>query len=381
MKKIISFFFFFVLGINLPLSAQTTLAKGDIVLLGINACFNNHCKKKNHNEIDDKIYLVPLDHLRQGTSFIITDNGWERVNDNYFGTTEGVLRFTSRKYIKKGTVIALNIIPNSDKNKLEKVNPDWKVEVLNGNNNNFDFAQHDQFFLVDGKNQWSNNGNHKGNLKDKPYLFAFNNKIVWKGKTGSSNDSSLPDENPNNDNKKDLRNFHLSLLAEKKEDFKHYHYYNGPKTSTSRNQWMIRLLNPNNWKTEESHNEFDNNFKPENLEVNDLIGEIKVCEGENITLEIEKDGEKSIQEVVGWYKSTVNTLSNPTEISSSTSNLLTIQANETGTFFYFAKIKYTLNHKKNQDGTIQSNSAVVNSGYYRVIVNKSVETTPIEQIN
>ena len=144
---------------------------------------------------------------------------------------------------------------------------------------------------------------------------------------------------------------------------------------------MIRLLNPNNWETEESHNEFDNNFKPENLEVNDLIGEIKVCEGENITLEIEKDGEKSIQEVVGWYKSTVNTLSNPTEISSSTSNLLTIPANETGTFFYFAKIKYTLNHKKNQGGTMQSNSAVVNSGYYRVIVNKSVETTPIEPIN
>ncbi len=381
MKKIIYFFIFFVIGINLPLSAQTTLAKGDIVLLGINANYEN-CNNEQTQavKIVDKIYLVPLVDLQKGTSFIITDNGWERKYDNYFGTTEGVLKFTAKKVFPKGEVIILTI--TNTNNSLGQANPDWTVNSLNSNNYNFNFAKEDQFFLVDGNNKWSTNGEHKGKLEAKPYLFAFNNKLIWqKNNTDTNNtdthNSALPSENSNNDYK-DLKNFQLSLLDEK--TFTSFHYYNGPKTVTSRNQWMIRLLNPENWKSEQNCTDFLNNFTPHNLEINEILGEKTVCKGENITLEIEADGDVSIQNNITWYRSSQADLSNPTQISSVPSNPLTVPANVTGTFYYFAKINYTLKYKKIQNGTMQAHSAVVNSGYYKVTIN-SVETSLISSID
>jgi len=67
------------------ISVVTTFAPGDFAILAVN---NN-----NTNNVDEIAFVVFKD-IVAGTSFYMTDNGYERVNAGQWGGTEGVVRLT-----------------------------------------------------------------------------------------------------------------------------------------------------------------------------------------------------------------------------------------------------------------------------------------------
>ena len=60
----------------------------------------------------------------------ITDNGWERINPNLFGDSEGTFRFTyNGGTLNAGTTF--DLIFDGDVNVTNTNNPDWDVTDLN----------------------------------------------------------------------------------------------------------------------------------------------------------------------------------------------------------------------------------------------------------
>ena len=81
------------LAISVTSFSQTTLAAGDIAVIGFNY------------DDPDQILFVPLVDLAQGTQISFTDNGW---NGTALTTTEGTFVWTASSAVAKGTTISIN---------------------------------------------------------------------------------------------------------------------------------------------------------------------------------------------------------------------------------------------------------------------------------
>lgn len=70
-------------------SAQTVLAPGDIAVLGVVTDLGVCVKPES-----DEISFVCFKDITPFTTIILTDNGWEAVNNGYWGDSEATLKFT-----------------------------------------------------------------------------------------------------------------------------------------------------------------------------------------------------------------------------------------------------------------------------------------------
>src|SRR5690554_4052367 len=118
----------FVSGLLVQATAQTVFDPGDVVILGVNAN-NQSCGGASTGE--DVISFVCFKDLETGTQLDFTDNGWERANAGFWGTTEGVIRIIrTGATIPAGTVITVRVNDNT----MTGISPDalWNSIHLSG---------------------------------------------------------------------------------------------------------------------------------------------------------------------------------------------------------------------------------------------------------
>lgn len=131
------------------INTVTTFAPGDFAILAVN---NN-----NTNNVDEIAFVV-FKEIAQGTSFYMTDNGYERVNAGQWGGTEGVVRLTYTGAAAGGPA------------------PAGSVFVIQGNNASFNMLR----CGVSDNGNWTINPRALFPFSSTPYYFNMNNNDqVW----------------------------------------------------------------------------------------------------------------------------------------------------------------------------------------------------------
>ncbi|WP_413531873.1 hypothetical protein [Empedobacter brevis] len=342
------------------------MSKGDIVVLGVNTDNKNNSCSLNESDDYDNIFLVSFKDIGIGEEILITDNRYN--SNNNFGNTEGWLKFKKvNSILEAGTVFRLDIKYNSYvKNTVQN---GWELTETGGN-----FGLNvggDQLFILN-KGNWSK-GNYKG--LEAQLLFGYNTMNLWSNNSGSSN-TILPGTNTSNyNNNFDIRSYHFTP----KEGNKRYRFYDGKTTPTSKNEWFIRLVNPNNWKSFEdgdcssfiSHSQKNELQK---FEIIKQLNEFQKCVNETIPLSIDLDNSThSIQTNYEWFRVVTPTNIGGTFIG--TGRKFNYIETTAGTYYYYCKITYRL-----EWNNITANKTnVVNSGYIKVKVNPLPKTSPIKE--
>ena len=214
--------------------------QGDLAIVAVNA--NNGACSGNSGE--DVVYFVAFEDIEVGTTFDITDNGWERVNANEFGDTEGILRFTrSGATIPAGTIFS--IIFGQNLTETSTANPDWSIGSVSGGLTNVNLnSGGDQFFVMQGGTWNDPAGTHNADYIGK-FFFGFNTQATWAA-DGSTQQSNL----------------HPAVECAHVEPGvgTDYFYYDGPVSATSPSDWFDRFRDNSNWASATGCVDFNSNF-------------------------------------------------------------------------------------------------------------------------
>lgn len=221
------------------LSAQTTLQPGDLAVIAVNA--NNAACSGNAGE--DLISFVCFKDILPDTEIDLTDNGWERVNPNTFGNSEGVVRIRrTGGLIPAGTVITLQA--EGVGGALRVIGPDtlWSIAALNNTANSVNLNNGgDQIFFMQG-GTWFNGTSigftgfsHDARYDGGRLLFAFNTTTDWNAFVDNTQNAGLPPE---------LAACFNMAPAGAASDFL---AYTGSLTATTQSDWIQRLADPSNW--------------------------------------------------------------------------------------------------------------------------------------
>jgi hypothetical protein len=231
---------FFVACTFLVAAQPTIFAPGELLILGINA---NNTTGACGGSItgEDRISFFCLKPITNGTTFILTDNGYERSSSQpagRWGNTEGVVRMTrTGATIPAGQVITFrfNLSPNTTN--VASIAPDanWSCAYIglsgavNMNNGG------DQIFFMQG-GTW-NNGTF--NLHNATYtgtvLNGFSTTGVWESFGNSTQKSGLPAT---------TACFFISPTTNTD-----YNKYIGPQSIASWRDWIVRVGTTANWST------------------------------------------------------------------------------------------------------------------------------------
>lgn len=143
----------------LPASAQTTLAAGDVAVVGF------------ASDTPDSVSLVLLRDIEAGTEIRVTDNGW--TNAGAFRTGEGVLIWQATEALSAGTVVKISAA-------------DTKPAANHGTvsaSGSFNLAAGGDSVLV-----------YQGSEAAPQFVFALNNVTAgsWDSNASNSNTSALP---------------------------------------------------------------------------------------------------------------------------------------------------------------------------------------------
>lgn len=356
---------------------------------------SNSCVINNNNDfISDLIYLLPLKDISSGMGFIITDNSFDRKFDNYWGTTEGVIKFQLKDGYNfyKGQIIELKIPRSSNSlSFLSNANPKWNTTILQGGAS-LNLTKQDQLIIFSGNTTWSTAApppEHKGTLTGN-YLYAFNaihNWVKLPNPTTETQNSALPGYyntsiDLENIAQNDLRRHHFTPNEVTNPKEFSFSYYNGIRTATSKNQWLIRLMNPNNWKRVNNCPEFQDDMNKNNIDVIEQLEMKESCVGNPFSLEIELDNtvlSQSIQINYNWFRATSPT---NTGVNIGTGReLLNYTENSAGTYYY-CEITYQLkwnNCEIDQSNCTSTTSTnIVKSGYIKAIINPRPKISPIK---
>ncbi|MDQ3016619.1 MAG: gliding motility-associated C-terminal domain-containing protein [Bacteroidota bacterium] len=222
-------------------NSQTIFGPGDIVVLGVATDLGNCGFPAESDEIS---FTCMLD-ITPGTVITITDNGWEQVNQDFFGNSEGTLTILrALGTIPRGTVLTLRainavggwqyVMVAPDPNFLvTQVNPGGTFNLENGG---------DQMYFMSG-GAWSPGagnglGSYSGNI-----VYGFNTLSTWStdGSTQQSNlHESLNDcshmEAPNTD----------------------FYKYTNDFSPASKFTWLKRIQDGVNWTTPVDCNDYKN---------------------------------------------------------------------------------------------------------------------------
>jgi hypothetical protein len=209
----------------------TVLFSGDLAIVAVNT---------NISGGDDEISLVCFDTLKTGTAIDFTDNGWERSNLNFWGSTEGTIR-----YIRTGPPVLPGQVFTfrgsghlaTDFTAQGLTDNGWTVSSLNGNYD-FNLNSSDQIWILQYGN-WTASGNTQSSTYNGNVLYGWT-ATGWAGDPGhgaftSTAYSALyPGASCFNTNVVNTSN---------KDRVK----YTGPNTATTRREWLSRINNSENW--------------------------------------------------------------------------------------------------------------------------------------
>ncbi len=265
-----------------PLAAKTTLEKGDIVVIGVNLSNNNNNCNPGSNNYFDNFHFLSFKSIETGTQIDITDNGYNRVTANYFGTSEGVLRLTRvGNEIPAGQIFSINIrgsLLSSISSKIGTQNEinGWQIVNLTSTGLNSSLfglnAFGDQFFLMQG-GDWVNSPSDHGNYNGR-FLYTYNSRKQWLDTQNSTNHSGFLTE---------LNCFHLTYTnASSNTTYRNFGYYKGDLIQNlSKGEWLIRFLNNDNWINASGCVDFTNNVPPNKILIKDNTEQI-LCLGDII---------------------------------------------------------------------------------------------------
>ena len=220
------------------MEGQTSLEGGDIAILGVNT--NNNACSGYSGAGEDVITFVAFKDITNNTVIDFTDNGWERVNINAFGDTEGTFGFTrTGGLIPAGT--SFEITFRGSLAATQAINAGWTVTDLNLDpplsfNLNMNSGG-DQIFVMQG-GTWNNmgsTGEHDATY-DGRVLYGFNTRTTWNA-NGTTQQSNLhPEIDPC---------FYMNPTNGTTD----YVNYTGPTSPTTQVEWINRIKDPNNWTT------------------------------------------------------------------------------------------------------------------------------------
>jgi hypothetical protein len=207
------------------------LFQGDLAVLAINTDNSSH---------DDEISLICFDTLKTGSSIDFTDNGWEREYSNYWGSTEGVIRFTrTGPDILPGQVFTFigTGHQSSDFTATGLSDNSWSVSSLNGNYD-FNLNGTDQIWILQYGTWTNGSSNHKATYSGN-VLYGWT-ATGWAGDPGhgahgTTKYSALyPAGECFNTNVVNTTN--NSKVK-----------YTGPTTSATQREWISRINDKDNW--------------------------------------------------------------------------------------------------------------------------------------
>jgi len=215
----------------LKLSGQTVFEIGDVAILGINAN-NNVCEGASSGP--DLISFVCFKDLTPGTTLDFTDNGWERLYEGYWGTTEGTCRIVrTGSTITAGTVITVRL----DNNNITGIFPDsdWTSTMLQGTNLNMN-TNGDQLFIMQGGTWSFPGGQHYGEYTG-TVLFGFSTSTPgWVTFTGANLGAQQSVMYPG------MPCFNMAPTAASD-----WSKFTGPFGVTTQRLWMERFRDSGNW--------------------------------------------------------------------------------------------------------------------------------------
>lgn len=235
-------------------NTSTEFGPGDLAIVAVNT-------QVLGSGSTDEVCFVAFKEITAGTSFFMTDNGFERATADKWGDSEGVMRFTraaGTSTIPAGTVICLNG-PYTTEPYYDIIvcgvldNDNWQIDanVINAPSgaSSFDLNSSDQVWIMQG-GAWSNpsgsqNATYNGNL-----LYGWSG-ITWKANIGTTpttwttaGSRLIPGT--------ECFTTELSTVTNNSKT-----KYTGPVTSTTRLGWIARINNASNWTGYSSNANYD----------------------------------------------------------------------------------------------------------------------------
>ncbi len=205
----------------------TIFEKGDLAIVAFNTN-DNVCS----GDDSDFITFICFKDIIIGTTFDMTDNGWQRVNANQWGDSEGAVRCTynGAATITAGTKITFKL-PSIGS---VPIATNWSFADLgSGATINMNSGGDQLYFMQGGA--WNNPpGVHNATYTGGIILFGFNSESAWNDFVDNSGESGIY---PN------TRCFITSISAG------NYTRYTGTATATTKRDWIDRISNVANWTT------------------------------------------------------------------------------------------------------------------------------------
>ena len=231
------YLFFVLLCSSSFINAQTTLHKGDIILLAM----NSDMALCGSTPQSDQFSFVCFEDIETGTTLDITDNGWETVNPGFWGTGEGVLHMVRMGgTITRGTVITVEAILSGGSWTYRTVSPDnqWTITDLNAPTGNFNIDNGGEQLFFMQRGIWSNQGgNTNKGIYTGEVIFGATNISTWTA-NGTVNHSNLhPDV---------ASGCYYNIIS---IGFTYMNFleYAGPITAANHFEWLERIQSPQFW--------------------------------------------------------------------------------------------------------------------------------------
>lgn len=208
----------------------TQFSGGDMAIVGI--CVNQFACVGASGE--DEVSLVSFVDITPGTSFHMTDNGFERVGcgSNTWGDGEGVVTITrTTSTLAAGTIFTFRILNNTV---FTGINPDnnWTITYPVGNSFNLN-SNDEQIYLMQGGNWTNPGGASDATYSGGTFMFAINTYTSWTCNDNLTTRGALP-----------LPLKCLSILPSTGTvNVK----YTGLTTPASQKDWIDRLNSIGNW--------------------------------------------------------------------------------------------------------------------------------------
>ncbi len=241
------------------INTTTTFAPGDFAILAVN---NN-----NANNVDEIAFVVFKD-IATGTSFYMTDNGYERTTAGKWGTTEGVVRmtYTGGTPAPAGTVFVIQGA-NSSFSILRcgvNDNANWTINpyaLYSGSN--FNLNSNDQVWFSQGGTWTSPSGSATGHdaTTDGKILYGWTG-IDWKPNIGNT-PTTWTTQGSRLFPQMGCFSTNLNLAT----DIGKYKY-TGPTTAATRLGWITRINDVANWTPYANNTDYSNAAIPCTFTVN-----------------------------------------------------------------------------------------------------------------
>lgn len=167
------------------ITTVTTLQKGDLAVLAVNT---------NVSGGSDEVVFVCFQDILPGTTFYITDNGYERNFANMWGGTEGVITLTrTNSTLPKGTIIVFksntgNVTSASHFNiyTCGAIDNNWNKNALSGSLiGGFNLNSDDDMWIMQG-GTWNNSTSHMSTYTGGNVLYGWT-ESGWNSVVGLGN--------------------------------------------------------------------------------------------------------------------------------------------------------------------------------------------------